>query len=478
MREFTRLSVCWLLLAPLVTTTLVADDLVDEYSAATWKSKDGNVLNYRHRAPSDVKADKKYPLLLFLHGAGGRGDDNQGELIDAGAIKAFETAGITSRFESYILAGQVPHDELWVDVPWSTKSHKMPPISDSMKSLFELLDAFVAKSSNQIDLNRIYVMGLSMGGYGVWDAIQRRPNYFAAAIPICGGADDTLAASIAHLPIWTWHGDQDTAITVERSRSIVKALGNAGGNPRYSEIKGRGHDSWKDAFASQELWQWIYSQNRRASGVRFDPVRMDLEGWTVHVDPSLLGGQHAELGKDAIKMLANHLQRIKIFVPEKQLKTLQTLEIWLERHHPTLGAMQYHPGAGWLRDNGHDPRLHKKVHLPRAASLLSRQQILKHPAVILHELAHSYHDQILGFDHHEVKKAYDRAMAAGKYQKVLLYTGATVKHYGTTNEKEFFAEATEAYFYRNDFFPFVAAELEIYDPYTFSVLEEVWGKLR
>ena len=119
-----------------------------------------------------------------------------------------------------------------------------------------------------------------MGGYGVWDAIQRRPNYFAAAIPICGGADDTLAASIAHLPIWTWHGDQDTAITVERSRSIVKALGNAGGNPRYSEIKGRGHDSWKDAFASQELWQWIYSQNRRASGVRFDPDRMDLEGWT------------------------------------------------------------------------------------------------------------------------------------------------------------------------------------------------------
>ena len=76
--------------------------------------------------------------------------------------------------------------------------------------------------------------------------------------------------------------------------------------------------------------------------------------------------------------------KAKIFVPEKQLKTLQTLEIWLERHHPTLGAMQYHPGARWLKDNGHDPRLLNKVHLPRAASLLSRQQILKHPAVILH----------------------------------------------------------------------------------------------
>jgi dipeptidyl-peptidase-4 len=85
---------------------------------------------------------------------------------------------------------------------------------------------------------------------------------------------------------------------------------------------------------------------------------------------------------------------------------------------------------------------------------------------------------VLGFEHEGVKQAYDRAMAAGKYQEVLLYTGQTVKHYGTTNEKEFFAEATEAYFYRNDFYPFVAAELEIYDPLTFSVLEQIWGKLR
>ena len=156
---------------------------------------------------------------------------------------------------------------------------------------------------------------------------------------------------------------------------------------------------------------------------------------------------------------------------------MQKLEIWIEHHHPTLGNMQYHPGIGWLRDHGHDPRLHKMVHIPRAAALLSRQQILKHPAVILHELAHSYHDQVLGFNHAKIQDAYDRAMAAGKYQQVLLYTGRTVKHYGTTNAKEYFAEGTEAYFYRNDFFPFVAAELEIYDPIFFEVLKEIWGKL-
>ena len=212
-------------------------------------------------------------------------------------------------------------------------------------------------------------------------------------------------------------------------------------------------------------------------GVLFNPVEKNIEGWKVHIDPAMLKGDHADAGAGALDMLANHLQRIAIFMPAEQLKTMRTLEIWIEHHHPTLGNMQYHPGAKWLSDHGHDPRLHKMVHIPRAGALLSRQQILKHPAVILHELAHSYHDQILGFDHPKVKDAYDRAMAAGKYKQVLLYTGRTVKHYGTTNEKEFFAEGTEAYFYRNDFYPFVAAELEIYDPFFFEVLKEIWGKL-
>jgi dipeptidyl-peptidase-4 len=462
----------------LVSPYLHAQDLLEKYTAAVWKSMAGESLNYRHRAPVQVEDGEKYPLLLFLHGAGGRGDDNRGELTDAGTIQALEKAGVSGKFNSYVIAGQVPKEALWVDVDWRSKAHKMPQISPSMELMFEVLDAFVADPKKQIDRDRIYVMGLSMGGYGTWDAIQRRPDLFAAAVPICGGADNTLASRIAHVPIWAWHGDRDSAIPVDRSRSIVEAVKRSGGNPRYSEIKGRGHDSWVDAFNHAPLWQWIYSQKKRAPGVRFDPVKKDIEGWTVYVDPSLLGGPHVELGRDAIKMLANHLQRIKILVPEKQLKTLQTLEIWLERHHPTLGSMQYHPGGRWLRENGHDPRLLNKVHLPRAASLLSRQQILKHPAVILHELAHSYHDQVLGFEHEGVKQAYDRAMAAGKYQEVLLYTGQTVKHYGTTNEKEFFAEATEAYFYRNDFYPFVAAELEIYDPLTFSVLEQIWGKLR
>jgi len=211
--------------------------------------------------------------------------------------------------------------------------------------------------------------------------------------------------------------------------------------------------------------------------VRFDPVVKKIEGWTVHVDPALLEGEHSEVGAKALAMLANHLQRIAILIPEEQLAKMRKLEIWIEHHHPTLGAMQYHPDVGWLKDHGHDPRLAKKVHITRAVALLSRGQMIKHPAVILHELAHSYHDQVLGFDEPRIVKAYEKAKKAGIYEKSLLYTGATVRHYALTDCKEYFAEGTESYFYRNDFYPFVAAELARHDPELFELLEDIWGPL-
>lgn len=214
-----------------------------------------------------------------------------------------------------------------------------------------------------------------------------------------------------------------------------------------------------------------------APAVRFDPVVKDMEGWTVHIDPALLeGGDEAELGEKTLKMLANHLQRIAILVPADSLTKLRRCEIWIEANHPSLGNMQYHPGAGWLKNNGHDPRLHKKVHIPRAANLLSRGQMLKHPAVVLHELAHAYHDQYLSFDHPGIIAAYSKAKKSGSYDKVMLFTGQNVKHYAMTNHKEYFAEGTEAFFYRNDFYPFVRAELKKHDPDLDAVLVEVWGK--
>jgi dipeptidyl-peptidase-4 len=211
-----------------------------------------------------------------------------------------------------------------------------------------------------------------------------------------------------------------------------------------------------------------------ARGVRFDPVARDIEGWKVHVEPALLDGEHREEGAKALTMLANHLQRIKIVVPAGPLAKMQKLEIWIEHSHPTLKSKQYHPSRQWLVANGHDPRLTKKVHIPQARDLLSREQMLKHPAVILHELAHAYHDQVLSFDHPEIKAAYEQAKASGNYDSVLAHTGKKVKHYGLTTPQEYFAEATEAYFYRNDFYPFVRAELKEHDPELHAVLVKIW----
>lgn len=221
----------------------------------------------------------------------------------------------------------------------------------------------------------------------------------------------------------------------------------------------------------------VVSVGSLSAGEFYDPVEKAIEGWTVKVDPALLADENAEFGEQVFKALGNHLQRIEYIVPAERVAELKKLPIWLE-HEGVLGNMQYHPEANWLKKNGHDPRLVKHVHIPRAKSLLDRGTWAKHPYVVLHEFAHSYHDQVLDFDHPEIVAAYDAAKEAGIYEDVLAHTGKKVRHYALTNHKEYFAESTEAYFGVNDFYPFVRAELKQHDPRMYETLVDVWGKVR
>ena len=209
----------------------------------------------------------------------------------------------------------------------------------------------------------------------------------------------------------------------------------------------------------------------------YDPIEKHLEGWTIAVDPRLLEPTNHDIGNKALQALTNHLQRVRYILPENRLQQLQQLRIWIELDNPKLSNMQYHPSQGWLKAHGHDPRLAKHVHIPRAKNLLARHTWAKHPYVVLHELAHSYHDQVLSFEHAEILAAYDDAKNRGVYDKVLLYTGKKVRHYGLNNHKEYFAESTEAYFGVNDFYPFVRAELKEHDPRMFSLMEKLWGRV-
>jgi hypothetical protein len=208
----------------------------------------------------------------------------------------------------------------------------------------------------------------------------------------------------------------------------------------------------------------------------YDPVERQVEGWTVVMDPELLSEEHQEEGEAALKALANHLQRIRYILDDDKVKQMQDLRIWIDRDH-SLSNMQYHPSRGWLVNHGHDPRLAKHVHIPRASQLLNRSQWAKHPYVVLHELAHAYHDQKLGFDNPEIARMYDQAKSTGIYDDVLLFTGRRVKHYALTSPMEYFAESTEAYLGVNDFFPFVRAELKQHDPRMFELMQRTWGKV-
>lgn len=206
------------------------------------------------------------------------------------------------------------------------------------------------------------------------------------------------------------------------------------------------------------------------------PIVEKIEGWTIELDPALKTSEKSKLLRDVRKAMANHLQRIVFILPSEKTEALRKLPIRIDLEHK-LTSMQYHPSKQWLTANGHDPSLEKRVHVPRASSLLSRGTWAKHPYVILHELAHAYHDQVLGFNHPEVLKAYKRSEKDGLYERVLLYRGGKTRHYARTNHKEFFAEMTESYLGVNDFYPFVRAELKEHDPETFALMAKIWGKI-
>ncbi len=225
-----------------------------------------------------------------------------------------------------------------------------------------------------------------------------------------------------------------------------------------------------------------YSQSKNGF---YEPVKKQIEGWTVSLDPRLLNDKHKASAEKAIAALTNHLQRITYILKGDRLKQLQQIPIWLELDNEPLSKlnnlnMQYHPGREWLIKNGLDPRLVKHVHLPSAKELLNKHMWLKHPYVVLHELAHGFHDQALegGFDNPKILETYNRAKQKGIYEEVLLYTGKTVRHYALSNQMEYFAEASEAYFGVNDFYPFVRAELKEFDPYAYDLMEEIWGPLK
>lgn len=222
--------------------------------------------------------------------------------------------------------------------------------------------------------------------------------------------------------------------------------------------------------AADESQQLVAAPNTPAEQM----VARTMSGWTVQLDQRLIDGPGRELGDVAIRLLEAQLFQLTLLVPASRLSDLKRVTIWMEWDHPQLGSMQYHPSRDWLIEHGHDPRLERCVHIPRARDLVDHIQNHSQPLALLHELAHAYHDQVLGFDHPEVAQAWARVRDAGRWTSVLHISGRHERHYALTNPQEFFAELTESLFGTNDFFPFVRGELALEDPEVCQLMMRLW----
>ncbi|MBX3111571.1 MAG: hypothetical protein KF857_06135 [Fimbriimonadaceae bacterium] len=204
-----------------------------------------------------------------------------------------------------------------------------------------------------------------------------------------------------------------------------------------------------------------------------------MEGWTVKVRSELLGAAKEET-EGKLKLVRSQLQTVAKLVPATALKELRRVTVYVSPEYPgTPPRAEYHPDAGWLREHGRDPEMAKGVEVTNMRIL--KEEIDRMPVFLLHELAHAYHDRVLGFDNPRVIAAYTKAKDSRAYDDVERWNGSgrPVTHeraYAMTNAQEYFAEGTEAFFARNDFYPFNRSDLHRVDPGLESLLDEVWTR--
>lgn len=219
--------------------------------------------------PTVIDEGSRYPLVVFLHGFGERGEENWRQLLNGGP--EMTDPDLRTRHPAFVLAPQCPDgiepstgtERAWVFrlAPGERPNLNLEkPPTTQLHFVHEMVGQVCR--SEPIDPDRVYVVGLSMGGYAAWELALRHPETYAAAVPICGGGDTAHAERLAGMAIWAFHGADDEVVPPERSREIVAAINAAGGRAILTEYPGVGHGSWVPAFASREMWDWLFAQRR------------------------------------------------------------------------------------------------------------------------------------------------------------------------------------------------------------------------
>ena len=225
---------------------------------------ENDTLNYRILKPLDYNPNKQYPVHLFLHGSGERGNDNSSQLTHGG--KLFLKKENREKYNSWVIFPQCSENDRWPSLSsdqWNNSfNNKISKPNKSLGLVIKLMDEFIEKK--QVDKQRIYVSGLSMGGMGAFEILFRRPDMFAAATPICGNGIPQLAKLYAEkVPLWIFHGSDDNVVSPKYSLAMAKAIIEAGGSPKMTLYENTGHGSWNNAFAEKNFLKWIHSKSNK-----------------------------------------------------------------------------------------------------------------------------------------------------------------------------------------------------------------------
>ncbi len=220
----------------------------------------GDTLKYRQLFP-DADTLRRFPLVVFLHGSGERGHDNEAQL--KWGVTNFATDEAMKLHPAFVIVPQCPANLSWANFS-NTKNNSGISLQASPSKPMELVIALIYEFTKKfrVDTNRIYITGLSMGGFGTFDAIERYPHLFAAAVPVCGGGDTSKVNSIKHIPLWIFHGAEDGAVSPDFSLNMVEALTNAGAHPGYTQYPEVGHFSWIAAYSDPLMIEWLFRQHK------------------------------------------------------------------------------------------------------------------------------------------------------------------------------------------------------------------------
>jgi len=227
-----------------------------------------DTLRYRVMYPLNFDRTKKYPLVIFLHGSGERGNDNTAQLMHG--AKLFSNDQARLNFPAIVIFPQCPSSSFWANTKWgknsdSTNLFSFNPFGDPTKPM-DLTIRLIKKTiqENYIDKKRVYVGGLSMGGMGTFEILYRCPKTFAAAFPICGGGNPESARKYAkRVKIWVFHGAMDDVVPPKYSETMVNAIKANGGDVQLTVYPDINHNSWDSAFAEPNLLPWLFSNAKK-----------------------------------------------------------------------------------------------------------------------------------------------------------------------------------------------------------------------